>query len=226
MKIFYVYAYLREDRTPYYIGKGHGTRKTSCHGRVRVPADSERILIIEDRLTESEAFNLEIQLIQKYGRKDLGTGILLNRTNGGDGVGGKSETTLDLWRESRRGWKHTEETKRLISEKCKNPPDDIRKKMSEAAKARAPMTEETKQKLSKAAKGKPKSEETKQKMRKPKSEEHKKSLSRALKNKPKSDSHKKNLSDAVKSYMTPEHRAKLSVAAKNRKDRRNKNQND
>jgi len=40
---------------------------------------------------------------------------------------------------------------------------------------------------------------------------------KSLKGKTKSEEHKKNLSDAVKAYMTPEHRAKLSLAAKNRK---------
>ena len=81
--IYYVYQYLREDNTPYYIGKGKNRRAWSKRHSVGVP-DHSRIQIIKDKLTEDEAFHLEIALISYYGRKDLGTGILRNSTNGGD----------------------------------------------------------------------------------------------------------------------------------------------
>ena len=80
----YVYAYLREDTTPYYIGKGVGNRYKEKHNVV-VPSD-DRIKFIKTNLTDHEAIALEIELIAKYGRKDLGTGILRNMTDGGEGM--------------------------------------------------------------------------------------------------------------------------------------------
>ena len=87
-KRFYVYAFLREDRTPYYIGKGVGNRAWKKRRRNSPPADSSRIIILKETLTESEALTEEIRLIHFYGRKDLGTGILRNLTDGGEGTSG------------------------------------------------------------------------------------------------------------------------------------------
>jgi len=81
---YYTYAYLREDGTPYYIGKGKGDRINQYHSKfVKVP-NKDRRVILETFETEQEAYDHEIEMIDFYGRKDLGTGILINRTNGGD----------------------------------------------------------------------------------------------------------------------------------------------
>ena len=91
---FYTYAYLREDSTPYYIGKGSGDRYKVKQGRnCSPPSDDSRIIFLKKGLTEEEAFRHEIYMIFLYGRKDTGTGILYNFTDGGEGASGISEET-------------------------------------------------------------------------------------------------------------------------------------
>ena len=83
---FYTYAYLREDRTPYYIGKGSKDRVYKRGKKcIKPPKDKSRVIFLKKNLTEEEAFKHEEYMIAVFGRKDLDTGILLNRTNGGDG---------------------------------------------------------------------------------------------------------------------------------------------
>jgi hypothetical protein len=101
---YYTYAYLREDRTPYYIGKGKGNRINSTHRKhIKLPPHERRI-ILKQNLTEAEAFQHEIYMIAVFGRKDLGTGILINRTIGGEGISGRvvSEETRNKIAEANR----------------------------------------------------------------------------------------------------------------------------
>ena len=152
MSIYYVYAYLRSKDsttapagTPYYIGKGSNGRAYRTHRHVKVP-DRSSIVFLETNLSENKAFEIEKFLIAYYGRKDNGTGILLNRTDGGEGTS---------------GYIATEETRTKLSEAGigeKNPfygkrhSKETIRKLREARMGKT-FTEETIQKMSDAKNG-------------------------------------------------------------------------
>jgi len=194
MKNYYVYQYLREDGTPYYIGKGKGNRAYLNNRSTPKPTKPDYIQFVEENLTEDEAFLLERKLIAEYGRKDLGTGILRNLTEGGEGASGRIAKPESIKKRviKNTGKKRTPEQKKRMSlaQKGRIPTEytaeqkaDISKKISESQKGKA-KSEEHKAKLSQLNKGKSpglRSEETKQKMRKPKSEAHRKAISNGRK---------------------------------------------
>jgi uncharacterized protein YpmB len=114
---FYTYAYLREDKTPYYIGKGQRNRLYKKHQKgISVPRDKSRIIFLKQNLTEEDAFKHEIYMIAVFGRKDLGTGILHNRTDGGDGASGAivGEETRRKMSKIHKGKSLAEEHKKKI----------------------------------------------------------------------------------------------------------------
>ena len=166
MNGFYVYAYVREDGSPYYIGKGKGRRAYSKQ-RVgaQVPEDLSRIIFLAKGLYEREALILEKKLIAGFGRKDQGTGILRNLTDGGEGMSNPSKETRRKMSEARKGLAVSKETRRKLSEAHtgKTRSEETRRKISEA---RTGMTfsDEHRRKLSEAGVRRSHPDETRRKM--------------------------------------------------------------
>ena len=184
-KGYYVYYYLRnkdsqsvpdgKTGTPYYIGKGKTNRAWRGHTKtIRIPNDDSFIVIINENLTEEQAFKIETVHIKMWGRIDLNTGILRNKTDGGDGASGtvRSPETREKIRQtlkSRPGRKHSEQTKKLISQRNKSrilTPESKQRMMEGLAKGRGPRSDATKAKLSVTKKGMVFSESHKESLKK------------------------------------------------------------
>lgn len=116
MNTYYIYFYLREDFTPYYVGKGKKNRAWNDRKGVQLPKDKSKIILIEQNLTELQAFILERYYIRWFGRKDIGKGILHNRTDGGEGVSGRivSEETKQKISESNKGRSKKPKAKEIL----------------------------------------------------------------------------------------------------------------
>lgn len=156
--IYYVYAYLRNKDsetakagTPYYIGKGKGNRAWVKHRinnkGVQRPSDATYIVLLEQHLTEVGSLALERRMIAWYGRIDLGTGILRNQTDGGDGSSGCYINRAHYG--EKNGFfnkQHTQATKDHLSKVksgSKMPPrTEQHKKALSAANKDKPMTQE------------------------------------------------------------------------------------
>ena len=137
MYIYYVYAYLREDGTPYYIGKGKGNRAYDKHS-VSIPP-TNRIVFLESNLSNVGACALERRYIRWYGKKIDGTGILRNIADGGEG------------NTARR----TEEWKKKHSKRMSGTNNPMFGKERKPIDRSYMKTEEYRQKMSISKKGKP-----------------------------------------------------------------------
>lgn len=170
---YYTYAYLREDGTPYYIGKGKGYRMYDKHNRTSSPPkDKSRIIVLKQNLTEEEAFKHEIYMIAIFGRKDLGTGILRNLTSGGDGCSGliHTEESIRKMSKANQGRTMSMENRQRVSElmkvrERKPHSEETKRKMSNSHKGLI-FTDEHKENLRNSAKGRTHTKKTKEKMSK------------------------------------------------------------
>lgn len=105
---FVIYMYVRENGIPYYVGKGRPGRPYDKRGRPCSTPPKDRIIILYKEIDEKTAFQIERQLIHKHGREDLGTGVLKNRSDGGEGCSGAiySKERKRKISESKLGNKH------------------------------------------------------------------------------------------------------------------------
>jgi hypothetical protein len=111
---------------------------------------------VAEGLAEDEAHALEIELIAKYGRADLGKGPLLNLTNGGPGS---------------EGLKHTTDAQARMSAAAKRPRGVRRAPfVTEATRAKLssgwrPLSLEARAKISETLRGRPRTPESVAKQR-------------------------------------------------------------
>lgn len=126
--MYYVYLYLRENRTPYYVGKGSGKRINQRHrfsgGKILPLPPLDRRIIVKYFNDEKDCFLFEELLIEFYGRK-LDGGILNNQCKGGGGcTRGKNfdrqkynEKNKDIIRKKQKEYR--EKNKQILKQKQK-----------------------------------------------------------------------------------------------------------
>lgn len=98
MKIHYIYQHIRLDTNEvFYIGKGVQKKQNYQYYRAFdkkrrnniwnsiVSKTGFKVEILATNLSEKECFNLEIELISKYGKIFDNSGTLANYTDGGEG---------------------------------------------------------------------------------------------------------------------------------------------
>jgi len=161
---FYIYAYIRSHDskngkagTPYYIGKGSNDRAYAKHGKLPVPKDISKIVFLETNLSNIGALALERRYISWYGRLDLKTGCLRNKTDGGEGGQNViySAETRSKMSKSAKGKILSVEHKQKISNSLKGRPSPTKGK---------PLSDDHKAKMSATTKGTKRSLEIRKKL--------------------------------------------------------------
>jgi hypothetical protein len=101
---------------------------------------------------ETEAFDLEINLIKRFGRRDLGLGSLCNLTDGGEGETGRKASQATLAKMRAAGKRGYSEDVRIRLDNSKRTPL-ARKNQSEAQRRRSPPSEQTRARISASKRG-------------------------------------------------------------------------
>ena len=123
----YIYRHIRLDSNqPFYVGIGSddkykrakSTKDRNKHWKNIVSSNDYKIDILLDDISWEEACEKEIEFISLYGRRDLGTGTLVNLTNGGDGSLNRkmSNKTRQALLKANKGKRLTDSHKGRISE--------------------------------------------------------------------------------------------------------------
>lgn len=121
----------------FYIGKGTKSRCASTKARSKfwhsVASKHGFYFAILARGTERFCLDEERRFVQRVGRRDLGTGPLVNHTDGGDGMLSPSQEVRDKWSKSRTGRKMSAEQRAArIGKKASTT---TRQKISDGLKA-------------------------------------------------------------------------------------------
>ena len=215
MAEYYVYCLFLPDGTPFYIGKGKG-RRINDHGttRGRLAAVNQVLASIQrdggecqravllSGLSESEAFDLERDLILEIGRAP--DGPLVNANDGGWGGRNPHPETREKIRAARLAQESPSRDHMVMMNKRRGPwTAEQRKKVADAMTGRH-VSEETRQKIAKAPKARPGPERMRELA--------------AIRNSNTSDETRAKLREAAKRQVwTSERRAKISAAQKGRK---------
>lgn len=218
-----VYRHIRNDNnTVFYVGIGNKRRPYTKNGRSDywnkiTNKHGYTIDIIAENLDLETAIELEMFLIQEYGRLDLGTGCLINMTDGGDGVNNLSEESRLKITKSNIGRKATDIAKKRMSDaqKGKKLSKEHKSKISKANKKMV-FSELHRKRISEANKGRKFSKEVRDNMSKARigkkstrinythSEEIRKKMSESHKGVPLSNKHRRSLSKALKGRIVTE----------------------
>jgi hypothetical protein len=135
-----VYRHIRLDKTqPFYIGIGADEERAYCkkqrnaHWHNIAKAGYEVEILFTD-LNWEQACEKEREFIKLYGRRDLGTGTLVNWTDGGEGKTNPvvSEETRRRLSVALKGKAVPEERKIRLSHTHKNLPKEVRDRMNAA----------------------------------------------------------------------------------------------
>lgn len=183
-KNFYLYVHRKNNGEIFYVGKGTGDRAYRTNGRSKhwhrfVAKHGLVVEIVAPNISEHDAFCFEISAIALCRNM---AAKLVNVTGGGEGNSGwnpsqetrinmsknnvfKRPEFIQMMKEKKLGFKHSEKTKKRIAESSKGRAhsEESKRKIS-LANAGKKRTEEARQKMSFSQKGKKRSQEIKNQM--------------------------------------------------------------